>query len=354
MFCPTCGKSVGSQHRFCSHCGAEIDAGAVGAFRTAAAQPAPPVTEMNGVPLDVYAGFWRRTIAILVDIVCIILAIVALALGVASVGKISSEDARALGQLLGWFGGLLYFESSALQATPGKLLLGIKVTDLEGNRIGFWHSIGRNVSRVFSALPIYIGYLAVVFSKRKQAFHDMIARTLVVKSKASQAEIAAAAGQAGNAGSAVLPIVASVGAVVLIGILAAIAIPAYQNYTIRAQVVEGLSLASPFKGAVSEAMAQGWKPTDISIRTLQGIRAASGKYVSEVTVGSGAVIIKYGNAANARLTGKTLVLYPGANGDDVVWICGRAAIPNDVNPAIKDGGSYTTVPDAYLPTSCHR
>src|SRR5687767_11847445 len=114
--------------------------------------------------------------------------------------------------------------------------------------------------------------------------------------------------------------------VAIIGILAAIAIPAYQDYTIRAQVTEGLNLAGAAKAAVSESFANnGTFPTTNALAGIGTATDIQGKYVSSVTVGANGVItVLFGNQANAaNLAGKTLTLTPGvsANGD-VGWQCG--------------------------------
>jgi type IV pilus assembly protein PilA len=115
------------------------------------------------------------------------------------------------------------------------------------------------------------------------------------------------------------------GAVATIGILAAIAIPAYQDYTIRAQVTEGLSLAADVKAAVAESYAtRRALPRDRSAAGLPAPSAdTSGKYVEAVDVARGVITIKYGKEANAKIRGKTLVLTPSvAPGRDIVWRCG--------------------------------
>ena len=91
--------------------------------------------------------------------------------------------------------------------------------------------------------------------------------------------------------------------VAIIGILAAIAIPAYQDYTIRSQVTEGLTLASAAKTAVAESFANtGAAPAD---RTAAGMTATatdtSGNYVNQVDVANGTLTITYGNKANAAI-----------------------------------------------------
>jgi type IV pilus assembly protein PilA len=143
--------------------------------------------------------------------------------------------------------------------------------------------------------------------------------------------------------------------VAIIGILAAIAIPAYQNYTIRAQVTEGLTLADGWKTAISEYYANtgNWP----AMGNLSGTSNSNGKYESSVTViPSGVIQITYGNAANSKLSGKVLDLVPftDANGD-VLWQCGTAAIPTNASATIASTAvtTGTTVSPQYLPTSCH-
>jgi type IV pilus assembly protein PilA len=153
--------------------------------------------------------------------------------------------------------------------------------------------------------------------------------------------------------------------VAIIGILAAVAIPAYQNYVIRGQVTEGLSLASGWKTAISEYYAQnGAFPTCSSVTGGAGCVAAtaagSGKYVSSVTVGPnpGQIVIVYaGSQANAKLAvaaTNTLDISPGLSANnDIVWICGKAGVPTTPALSVAPPGDGSTVPAAYLPTSCH-
>ena len=73
-------------------------------------------------------------------------------------------------------------ESSAKQATVGKMVLSIKVTDIEGNRIGFGQATGRHFGKILSGLIFMIGYIMAGFTAKKQALHDMLADCLVVNS----------------------------------------------------------------------------------------------------------------------------------------------------------------------------
>jgi type IV pilus assembly protein PilA len=149
--------------------------------------------------------------------------------------------------------------------------------------------------------------------------------------------------------------------VAIIGILAAIAIPAYQNYTIRAQVTEGLSLAEGWKTAISEFYAQAgtfpasWSTTG-SATAVAMAGSSSGKYVSAITVNTGGQIqVTYaGPQANAKLSAagaNILTLQPGVNANnDVVWVCGLATAPTLTSAPVA---TATTISASYLPSACH-
>jgi type IV pilus assembly protein PilA len=147
--------------------------------------------------------------------------------------------------------------------------------------------------------------------------------------------------------------------IAIIGILAAIAIPAYQNYTIRSQVTEGLSLAEGWKTAISEYYAQnGSFPTTSNATGGAGAIAVSGasvgKYVSSIQAsGGGEIVVTYsGSQVNSKLSGTILSLQPGLDGNnDVVWVCGTASTPSNVS--VTAGTTTTTISAAYLPNSCH-
>jgi len=151
--------------------------------------------------------------------------------------------------------------------------------------------------------------------------------------------------------------------VAIIGILAAIAIPAYQDYTIRSQVSEGLTLAAAAKAAVSESFSnRGVAPAD---RTAAGMTAlatdTSGKYVTQVAIANGTITITYGNDANAAIAAETLSLTPYESPDlSVVWRCGLAAQPPGTALLGTAGGGTVAAyvaPSAgmlskYMPGSC--
>jgi uncharacterized RDD family membrane protein YckC len=136
-----------------------------------------------------YAGFWLRVAAILIDLIVVVVAS-GILLSIVGIGFINTENPDALfGPILGFYGGfqvavVLYFsllESSKWQATLGKRAVGILVTDLAGQKIGFGRALGRYLAKFISGIILYVGFFMAGFTERKQGLHDIIAGTLVVK-----------------------------------------------------------------------------------------------------------------------------------------------------------------------------
>ena len=138
-----------------------------------------------------YAGFWRRSAALGID--AILLGIVQTVFTIAFVGSMTAVDPsdEAAGAVAGITISLvmlviswLYFaimESSKPQATLGKMLIGIVVTDANGQPIGFGRASGRYFGKMVSGIILGIGYIMAAFTERKQALHDIMAGCLVVR-----------------------------------------------------------------------------------------------------------------------------------------------------------------------------
>jgi type IV pilus assembly protein PilA len=131
--------------------------------------------------------------------------------------------------------------------------------------------------------------------------------------------------------------------VAIIAILAAIAIPAYQNYLIRSQVSEGLTVAGGAETGVAEYYSNyGTMPGSNESAGLPSASSISGKYVDQVEVGAKGLItatFKAGAPTNTNIQSKTLILSPVTSGGSVSWTC---------NPA----SAGATVKNTYLPSSC--
>lgn len=142
--------------------------------------------------------------------------------------------------------------------------------------------------------------------------------------------------------------------VAIVGILAAIAIPAYQNYTVRAQVSEGLTLAGGLKVGMTETFTANGEWPAVTADTGADI-AASGKYVESVTAADGVILVRYGRQASDSIAGDILALAPGVNASGaVVWTCGRASLEGAGTDVVwqGDAATITTVAAKYLPAPC--
>ena len=142
--------------------------------------------------------------------------------------------------------------------------------------------------------------------------------------------------------------------IAIIGILAAIAIPAYQDYTIRSQASEGITLASSVQIAVADYYAQnGTWPTAMTGggTALNYTAAPTGNYVTGIATTGGAITVTYGNKANAAIATQTLSLNAATTtAGDIAWICGNStALPTG---ATKVGAGETSVANKYLPKNC--
>ena len=135
-----------------------------------------------------YAGFWLRVVAAIIDGVIVEVGVTAIGLGIGM--GMAGHGQAAAGGLIGLVVGVLYFcglESSARQATLGKMAVGIKVTDEAGNRISFGRALGRYFAKLLSAAILMLGFLMVAWTAKKQGLHDLIAGTLVVKGRGAPA-----------------------------------------------------------------------------------------------------------------------------------------------------------------------
>ena len=144
-----------------------------------------------------YAGFWRRLVAFLIDHAIILVPLTAALYGAGALQILRSDDPIAaetayldlltkfsVGLLPLYLGVLwLYYsllESGRHQATIGKRIMGIKVTDMEGRRVGFRRCFGRQLGKLVSKATLGIGFVVAAFTPKKQALHDLFSRCLVV------------------------------------------------------------------------------------------------------------------------------------------------------------------------------
>jgi len=199
MFCPKCGKETDASGKFCQWCGTDIE--------SIPAKPVATPEEDEGPEIGVYAGLGRRFIAFIVDMILVLLsggiviAFFSLTNGLKyayfmTVSGVSYHDITeagtldaALAPVVAAFGMLIVvvpwlyfagFESSRSQATPGKVLMGLRVTDMDGNKPAVARTTLRFFGKFISTLIIFIGFLMIGFTKKHQGLHDKIAGTVVL------------------------------------------------------------------------------------------------------------------------------------------------------------------------------
>ena len=215
MFCSKCGTNVAPNAAFCPSCGTPI--------QSSGAQHALPVTQPPGpyssvssvpggavsphwlpTPTRTYAGFWLRFVALIIDSLLIsvvtsaliipIMAMTGLGAALRGIRPDHQPDPALFAALFAALPLLIgaavlvrwlyyaYCESSEWQATIGKKVLNLVVTDLHGNRISFGRASGRFFGKYISGLTLGIGFLLAGFTEQRQALHDMLAGCLVLRS----------------------------------------------------------------------------------------------------------------------------------------------------------------------------
>jgi uncharacterized RDD family membrane protein YckC len=203
FFCTKCGAANAASAQFCSRCGtsmaptagvAPVSASASGP--APAAYPAAPAYQSAQVGVR-YGGFWIRVVAFIIDAIIVRTAAwpIGMIFGLGGLaGTFGGFPHSGMGlHLLGSgvvlvvvvFGSWLYeafMLSSTYQATLGKMIFGMKVSDLNGRRISFGRATGRHFAKWLSSMILGIGYIMVGFTERKQGLHDMLAGTLVMRS----------------------------------------------------------------------------------------------------------------------------------------------------------------------------
>ncbi|HVM74696.1 MAG TPA: RDD family protein [Candidatus Saccharimonadales bacterium] len=208
MFCSKCGSAIANNSSFCQTCGTPVNPAAALAPASASAVAVSPHAGVGAIVYAsnvAYAGFWLRFVAHLIDgvivgfgMLVLLVPIFFLMGGAAMIESLPRHGGEPNPAIVGGFlflifslagvaviGQWLYFaylESGEKQATWGKQVIGIYVTDLAGNRISFGRASGRFFAKIVSGLiPLAIGYIMAGFTERKQALHDMIASCLVLR-----------------------------------------------------------------------------------------------------------------------------------------------------------------------------
>ncbi|MCB9357553.1 MAG: RDD family protein [Calditrichaeota bacterium] len=189
MFCWKCGQPNSDDAAFCSQCGA----------------PQKPSSQPTTKPVR-YAGFWLRFVAHMIDQIVLSAVMLvfygfAILANIGVIADLAQADEPSLEHILAFIGPWivvgfmaaimqwLYYalmESSSHRATLGKLALSLAVTDMDGETISFARATGRYFGKIISGLILMIGYIMAGVTQKKQALHDLMAGTLVVRSQRTE------------------------------------------------------------------------------------------------------------------------------------------------------------------------
>ena len=323
------------------------EAAAVPGLPAGAATPASPAGTDPDEVVD--AGFIRRLGAYLIDsmligsVFYVVVLVGMVALAVVASGQDDGKDTFLVGIVLVYLTypvlSLAYYagmESSKMQATVGKLALGIKVVDGQGRRLGFGRATARWAGSIVSYLILYIGFFMAGWTRRKQALHDLMAGTFVVDKWAYSDQPGRQVRELNGCLIAALAGVLLMIAVMVVAILAAIAIPAYQDYLVRSKVAAAYTEGAGAFRQMTDFRAQ----TDRCPRdaTELGLPAPVSPDIQEILVIEGA-----DGACGIAVT---------LRDQDELQGAARGVLYVDPGP---DGGpSCTTegIPDKALPSLC--
>ena len=150
MTCPSCGQPVPAGAGFCPGCGRVLSA-------------------------IVYAGFWIRFVAWLIDAIILTIPNIIIGLVVESPASILLQFAVGIVYTIGFW--------TAEGATPGKMAMGLRITTVEGEPVDFGKAVLRYIGYFVSGITLGIGYLMIAFTREKRGLHDLMAGTVVIKTR---------------------------------------------------------------------------------------------------------------------------------------------------------------------------
>jgi type IV pilus assembly protein PilA len=310
MYCRECGKSISDAAVVCPHCGAR--------------QADPEISGADAFEQQHWSGFWRRVGAQLVDgliifiPICVVVGTLAFVLFTLKVVGGRFSIAVLVAELLVYAVYQAALNSSRTSATWGRRAVGIAVVDANtGETLGFGRAFLRAAISFISGVFIVPQLLQLVTPKR-QSLADLLSGAVVVQRKP------------GSAGAIIAAVVLVV-SVPLVGILAAIAIPAYQDYVIRAKVTAGLTLANSAKPTVAYNASLGAEDLGDSVPTL-----SQSKIIESLRVDRNGVItvtmapeIKGVQFALTPYVGNVPLVAGHKITDPITWRCAVSEARND-------------------------
>ena len=294
------------------------------------------------------AGFLRRWLALVLDSLIVgvplqfVLFFTALLAG-QDLEKDEVQGGIYLVFLAIWATYFVALEGSS-GATLGKRLMEIVVVDKRDQPIGTGQALARHLAAILNYVTLYIGYMAAAFTPRRQGLHDLLAGTVVVYREPGRVST--------THGCAIAAVIVFGGFIVL-SILAAIAIPAYVDYSTRARVTQGLREVEALKAQLADHWLKSGElydsPDEVPgyDRKARRVESADG-----IDIANGTIVLTFRDFGG---TDHTLALEPVRTGDTVTWLCGRSKAPKNARRItnIRAAGR-TTLADSVLPDECRR
>ncbi|MBF0426496.1 MAG: RDD family protein [Magnetococcales bacterium] len=346
MFCARCRAELPGGSVFCSQCGERV--ASPDSAQAAASTATDHLADASTTSITLspptgrafsHAGFWVRVAASFYDqLILIIPSLIVGAIAGFLFGAVMRDRAGLdmLGSLIGWIVGWVYFanmESSRQQASLGKMLVKIKVVDLDGNPVSFSKASGRYFGKIVSTLALFVGFLMVGWTEKKQGLHDKMADCLVI----NRDDIS---------GRTKWVVIGLVGMLLLpaLGIAMAVGIPALQATQAQAQVTETLAQLQAAEGPLTE-----WY-------TGHGYWPSQGSEIPPIPLGKYAATIVFGQSGpTATAPELTITARLKSQQDVVPGIAGRTMRiwTNDGGKSWECGpGAFNGVDHAYLPNTC--
>lgn len=256
-----------------------------------------------------YAGFWRRVAATMIDNLILVVPMVLVGMFTLGIGALAVLIAYGT-----------YFESADQRATWGKQACGIRVENIAGEKLSVASALGRQLLKllgnVFSVFSWLVMFVPAAFTERRQGLHDMAVSSVVRRDPGK-----------GIPDWAVALIAAIVPMVFVMGVLAAIAIPAYADYVLRAKVAAGRMNSTPIRVAVENAYTASGKLPLMLVGPWPDTPAMDG---TDITYQNGRIEIRFA----PKVSKGVLYLVPAIDNGRIVWTCEsegmqKGALPRD-------------------------
>lgn len=257
------------------------------------------------------------------------------------------------------------YDASPWQATPGRRALSLKVCTVDGERLSPGAAFVRALAREVGMPLFALGALPFLWTRRRQAAHDLLAGSVVVLERVAPSVAASAAPERGlPRGGWVLILHVATAVPITIGLW--LALPSIERFFAAQEVVMARVEAGNLQDEVTERYDEGEALDDIHSEpageTLDKSTADSGEpplpawldtETHTAAINGGAVVITFLPTAAEPLRGKHLVLMPAIAEDGTLdWACGRASAPDGHVPHRADYASLTDIEDEYLPPDC--